>query len=412
MILSAISILSPLLGVIIILFAFIKLWNKEIRTNLKKYTFPLAFFFGTIGYTLRYVNPNDLTRYFEKISKISNSLIETLVNDDQRLYINDILFHFIKIANNDYLLPFIVGFVCYLIVFYVLFDLISNSSRIFKGYEIISLIIFCVGMVPTYSIITNVRCVLAYLIMSFAIYMHSYKKKFNVFTIICYIIPLGLHSSAIIILLLRILSMILKKVSKVAIVFSLFLPSIVDFLHLYVNRIGLGIIGGMLKNAVNKAYYYLYWNEGGWATQIESSISNIFTRITGTIMLLVFIFIILKNSNKKLFKKEMINLPMINYLFFVSVFALGCLSIKTGAFWRFNAIVMLFSPVIIVQALENEYISKKSVNYIYIYGYIVFAINLVYQFRNIDLITSTVKLITTSGLEIIYHLLRSIAKIL
>ena len=412
MILSVISILSPFLSIIIIFLELIKSWNKEIKTNLKRYIFPLAFFFGTVGYTLRYINENDLTRYFEKISNISRTLIETLANDDQRLYINDILFHFIKIANNDYLLPFIVGFTCYLIVFYVLFDLISNSSRTFKGYEIISLMVFCIGMVPTFSIITNVRCVLAYVIMSFAIYLHCYKKKLNIVTVICYVVPLGLHSSAIIVLILRILSMLLKKISKIAIIFSLFLPSIVDILHLYVNRIGFGIIGEMIKNAINKAYYYLYWNEGGWATQIESSISNIFTRVTGTIMLLVFIFIILKNSNKKLSKNGMINLPMINYLFFVSIFALGCLSIKTGAFWRFNAIVMLFSPVIIVQALENEFISKKGINYIYIYGYMVFAINLIYQFRNIDLITSAVKLFTTSGVEIIYYMVSSILKIL
>ena len=67
--------------------------------------------------------------------------------------------------------------------------------------------------------------------MSFAIYRNTIKKKMDIFTLFMYIIPLGLHSSAIILLLIRILSVIFKKLSKLTIIIAIMLPTIIDFAH-------------------------------------------------------------------------------------------------------------------------------------------------------------------------------------
>ena len=415
MVISLITLISPILGILMITLNIIKSWNKEIdKGKIKKYIFPLAIIFGIFGYSMRFFTENDLTRYFSQLTKYSNqSLNHIILSDTEALYTRDVLFYFVSKTGLDYILPFIVGFITYFIVFYILFDMIKNSELNFTGYEVFMLILLCAGFTPAYSVITNIRCVFAYVIMSFAIYRNTIKKKMDIFTLFMYIIPLGLHSSAIILLLIRILSVIFKKLSKLTIIIAIMLPTIIDFAHNYVNNINLGFVGSLLKNAINKAYFYLYWNEGGWATQVENSISNYFTKITGTIMICYIIYILLfskkiKKGRENSSNNNYLNLPMINYLYYVSIFALGCLSIKTGAFWRFNAVVMMFSPVILIQIFNYNIKLKNNIGYLYFFIFLVFLANMVFQIRNINFIDTFLNFIKTNGLEIIYYLLKGL----
>ena len=417
MIVSIITIISPLLGLLIICLDVVKKWNKEIEPyKVKKLIFPLAFICGAIGYSMRFNMQNDLTRYFSQLIEFTNvPFKEIIINDLDGLFTRDALFFYVAKTNNEYILSFLVGFLSYFVVFYILFDMIRNSEIKFKGYEIIFMSVLCVGFVPLVNIITNVRCVLAYLIMSLGVYRNCVKNKFDVLTIILYIIPLGLHSSAIILLAIRIISILLKKFSKISIIIAISLPTLINFTHDFANRINFGFIGLMLKNAINKAYYYLYWNEGGWASQIESSISNYFTRITGTIMIcsIILMLFFLNNNDKEKNKKiQYLELPMVNYLYYVSVFALGCLTIKTGAFWRFSAVIIMLSPVVFIQMIEKNNILRKKMKYMYIFGIAVSLVNIIYQIRNVNFIQTTINVITTSGFEILLYIIKGLIRII
>ena len=91
-------------------------------------------------------------------------------------------------------------------MFYVLFDMIERSNRKFKVSEVFMLAIISIGIISPYSIIGNVRCVLAYVLISFAIYRDLVQKKRNILTLLLFFLPIYLHSSAIIVVLIRFVS--------------------------------------------------------------------------------------------------------------------------------------------------------------------------------------------------------------
>ena len=418
MILSLVSLISPIMGMLVILCIVIKNWNNTEHKNLKKYVFPLGMFFGTFGYSMTHrisETQDDLLRYFDMIKNLYNSKLNLIIkNDSDMLYTKDFLFFFVNRTGNMHILPFIVGFIIYSIVFYVLFDMISKSQKKFKTYEIILLGLISIGMISAYSIIGNIRCVFSYVLVSFAVYRELVQKKKNILTLLLYIISLGLHSSTIIIIMIRILSSLLKKFEKSAIFIALLLPQIINFAHEYIVKFSFGTIGKMITNAIDKAYYYLYWNEGGWATAVQNSLNDKVNRISGTIFLITIIILINKikiESNDEKKNKKLIEIPMISYLYFVSLFALGCLTIKTGAFWRFEAIVVLFSPVILINAFKYQKNYKKTFTIFSLIGVTMFLINLIYQYRNLDSINTIINLSLTSGIKIFCELAKGIMRI-
>lgn len=417
MMLSLISLISPIMGLLVIICIVIKNWNNTEHKNLKKYVFPLGMLFGTFGYSIAYLTAgakDDLQRYFDYMEKIKEFGLDIVLKlDTDKLYTQDILFYFVNKTGNPHILPFIVGIIIYSIVFYILFDMIKTSKRKFKTSEIILLSLISVGMISAYGIIRNVRCVLSYVLISFAVYRELVQNKRNIITLLLYILPLGLHTSTIIIVLIRIMSSLLKHFKKWSIIIALLLPQIINFSYAHLRNIGFGAIGNMMKTVINKAYYYLYWTEGGWATAIQNSINDKIIRISGTIFLIIIIIIInIVKKDEEETKTKIIDFPMISYLYFISLFALGCLSIKTGAFWRFEAIVVLFSPVIFITALNLNEKFRKHFTLISIFGTFMFSINLIYQIRNLDATATVFNLITTSGLKILFELIRGLINII
>lgn len=420
MILSIITVICPIFGLLIILLDIFSKWKSDKCKNLKRYVFPLALIFGMFGYNMAFKSgdTNDLLRYFDTISNMVNMSLKNIIAlDFDMLYTKDILFYFVSRTGNPHVLPFIVGIIIYAIVFYVLFDMVERSKREFKISEIFMLGIISIGILAPYSVIGNVRCVFSYVLISFAIYRDLVQKKRNLLTLLLYIVPIGLHTSAIIILFIRIVSFLFKKVSKISILIAVMLPTLIEIAHTFVNKFNFGLLGSIVTNAINKAYSYLYWTEGGWATAVENSISSKFNKITGTVFLISIIISIIflhKNNTKKNEKDisksrfKLIEQPMVSFLYFVSIFALGCLTIKTGAFWRFEAIVVLFSPVIFIKMLEYNENSKKIFHLFFVFSMLIFAINIVFQIRNLDAMRTLINYISTSGLKVLYELLKGI----
>ena len=409
MVISMITFIFPIVGLMLILCILIKNWNCDISSNLKKYVFPFGFIFGSLGYSMEFGDKiNDLTRYFDIVASLKDfSLNYILTNDRELLYTKDIIFYFVSRTNELHILPFITGFIVYTITFYVLFDIVKKSNRKFKTKELFMLILISIGIITPYSIIVNVRCVLSYTIIIFAIYRELIQKKRNIVTLMLYILPIGLHSSAIIIIIIRLISILFKKFKKISIAIALFLPTLIDIIYNYVGYLNIGIIGTIITNAINKAYAYLHWTEGGWATEIESSVSNIFQRTTGSIFLITIIILIIY-INRKRAKKDNGKYQMINFLYFMSIFALGCLWIKTGAFWRFETMVVLFSPIVFVTALEENEKFRNIFIKIFVLVFLVFLVNLVYQARNMDILITVMNFIKLSGIKILYEFLYGI----
>ncbi len=410
---TAISLLSPALALLIILCLCIKNWKNEVSGKLKRLVIPFGMIFGTFGYSFRFFSTsNDLLSYFVQVDAMKQyNFGEVMARSTDGLYIQDSLFYFVSRCGNDYILPFIVGFVIYAIAFYVLFDMIERSKRKYRVWEVALLALIMIGILAPYTIILNTRCVLSYVLIALAVYRDLIQKKKNIWTLLLYIIPVGLHSSAIVIIAIRLLSMLLQKFEKakwVILSFVLLFPTIVDFLYANVAGLLSGPVGSILTSAINKAHYYLHWTSGGWATQIESSVSSNLIKVFGTIFLILILILLFKKAyvDESKSQKSLYSEPMIGFLFLMAVFALGCLNIKTGAFWRFEAVVVLFSPVILVQAIDKKVMSKRYFHVLSIYAAALLAYNIVYQIKNLNATETVMNFLRTPGLKIMYELLK------
>ena len=406
-----VSILSPALAALMLLVFCLKNYKNNISTDLRKYSVLMGVIFGTFGYSMRIASQSgDLITYFSQIDNYSSvGFIESIVSDSDGLFLRGGLFSFVGRTGNNYVLPFIVGFVIYTIVFYVLFDLVRRSKREFTFGELFWLSIIVIGILAPYSIIGNVRCVLSYVLVSFAVYRDTVQKKRNLATFLLYLLPIGLHSTATVVVIIRILSIVVERFERIKWVLLsviLLFPYIVDFFYEHISSISNFFLSDVVVGAVNKAYSYLHWTSGGWATQVESSISSKLVKIFGTIFIVLMLYILLKKTPKKdLAESSSISRePMVMFLFCVSIFALGCLHIKTGAFWRFESIVVLFSPVILVRALERGYEYKRIFHIVSTYAFILVFYNIAYQISNLDFAETMINFLTTPGVKIIYEL--------
>ena len=96
--------------------------------------------------------------------------------------------------------------------------------------------------------------------------------------------------------------------------------------------------------------------------------------------------------------------PMVSYLYLVGIGALGCLYIVAGAFWRFEAVVVLFSPLIFVPLMEMGIPVFKRAIHLLLGLMIIPLIPNVIEFKMATDITETiVSFFMTTGFEILYY---------
>ena len=393
---SLVTICFPVLGALFLLLAIL----REKRYS-RIYALPFSLIYGVIGYNQFCKYQPDLVRYLAQIEAYNKTdILSILMNDKGMLYTRDIIFYFVARTGEPYVLPFLVGMIVYMIVFYVLFDSIRRYSLLSirggRGYALL-IGMMAVGVPSTFSIISNVRCVLAFVLISFACYREFVERKRNIFTLILYIVPLGLHTAAVVLLLFRILYFMYSKLSRVLICIVFLLPVIINSLYILLRGVnGLGII----KYAVDKAYKYLHWTEGGYADEVYNNISTWIERLYGIPFLIIILVYVLKLQNEKEDGVED-RQEYIKFYYVMIVFALGCLWIKTGAFWRFEALVALFSPTVLVPIVVKGKYNALGMRIYLFSGVIMFVLNAIMFISWVDMKAFVEGILFTSIWEII-----------
>lgn len=395
-------LISPVLSIPLLCIGIYQSRN----TISKWYAVPFALLYGIFGYNYYFIGQPDLFRYFIIVDSLrGQSLWDILQKDTQRLYTKDILFYFVSKTENNYILPFIVGFVCYLIIFYVFFDVVNRCKLVFKtkcGTHIFMIGLTMVSITPPTGVISNVRCVFAFLLISFAAYREWVQKKKNFFTLLLYIIAIGMHTSAVLLVIIRILTPFLKRFKEMLIGVAVLFPTIITFIYKGIKINDTNILG----RAIEKMWFYLNWTEGGWADEIENSISNKLTRIYGTFFL-ILVILLYRECKKRNY--ILVNENMHDYLFIVVVLSLGSLYIKTGVFWRLEAVVVFFCPLILMPIAMN---ASKHYMYILYTLYVSACMMFILQVIRISRGTVMQKVITgyisTSTLKIIGEILHGV----
>ncbi len=398
---------SPLFSVPILCLA---LYNSRhsISTG---YAVPFAMLFGAIGYNLNTIGEGDLTRYYMMIDRLQGQKLSYIfANDTDRLYVRDVLFYFVSKTGNNRILAYIVGFCCYLIIFYIFFDTVKRykvSSRSNCNLHIFLIGLLIMSIINVFSVVGNVRCVFSYILITYAAYRDWIQKKKNLLTILLYVIPIGLHVSTIIILLIRICVIFINKFSKLFFTVAILLPLLIRTAYEMTISLNINnIIFYFIRNAIIKANHFLNWTSGGWADEIENSISDKIERPFGVFFLLIIIILYFICKREKSMRKDEV---MCDYIYIVAVVSLGCLSIKTGAFWRFESIVVFFCPSILIPiAMRGNKLCNNLLKILYSSAVIMFVYNVLRFVRNIVMDEFIWGLINTSTFKVVWEMIKGI----
>lgn len=374
----------PLLGIIVLCYILSKTCKIK-----NAYAFPIGILFGVFGYSMVPIGETDLTRYYETVSGMEgHSLATVLQNDFENLYTKDILFYLVSRTGDENILAFIVGTLAYGIMFYICFSAMGYYDDISKK-DRANIILLMISIISPYMIIGNIRNVLAFEIIFLGYYLSKVKKVSKWITVVLWIIASGLHVSAIILIIVALLLPLLNKFGKIILLVSILLPVLIEQIKQIIDGIATNnFIIEIIRNAVNKAYYYLNWTDGGWADEVSNSLSDRLNRVYGVIFLIIiigFVFYLMKEYRAK--GTNMLSPAMkdcIGFLFIVAVLALGCTAIKTGAFWRFEAIVVVFSPLILLPLLKtNNKFIKYGKTFLYLTSVGMFILNGIIMYRNL-----------------------------
>ncbi len=412
--LSILTFIYPLCSVIFL--PIILLFKKPSKAFLKKVVAPIAFVTSALGYSFVPIGEPDLIRYYQQIEKMRYIPFLTVIKADKDfLYTRDAIFWIIAQIGCPQLLAYFVGFTFYWIAYYILVDQINRSKKQFTSIEIAMLFLIPLGTVPLFSIISNVRCVLAFALILFASYRDLVQNKKNFLTYAFYILPVGLHTAAIIFLALRFIQSIVKYIKFSFLIGVAAFSWVITFAYDIVNKFASNnFLFKIISSAVKKAYNYLLWNEGGWATAVETSTFNVVNRIYGTLFI-IFSFLLLfqYNRNRTIhkspnFTSNIFSYPMVRILFLVGIAAIGCLNIKTGAFWRFAAIFTVFSPIFLIPILESDMsIFKQQFIGLSISVLLITAAYLIRQVHSLNIEKTVYNFLSASGIKIIYDCIKA-----
>lgn len=411
---AIITFLYPAFGAIVVPVLALMNYRHGCTKEMKWLFISLVFVMAALGYSMG--EWGDLERYHQQLMMMETFDLSTIFQfDEDRLYVADALLYFVSQTGNMQVLNYIIGFIVYGIAFYVLFDRVSRSPESFSMGRVIELAVIIVGIVPFFNIIANVRCVTAYVIILFAAYRELVQKKKNILTYLLYILPIGLHVSAIIILLLRFIQIVAKRLGRGIILIAIFMPALIDFFYQYSSLFSGNLVGDFITNAISRAYAYLYWTDTGFAAEIQDNLTDKLTRIYGTffIGLITLALLFAKRKSIQILHKDIFLEPMIAYLYVMGACTLGCLYIVTGAFWRFEAAVVLFSPIVLIPLLE---LKDKFINLwfklLFSSGLFMLLMNFIYMYRNMDVAGMAKKFALTTGIEVIYYVLNGVFSIL
>ena len=356
--LSGAVFLYPILGIAFslayLIYKTLTSWREPFYPSPVKDALLCGLIGGALGYNMLGAWASDITVYFIQITDyFVNEIPYVLARDADFLYTRDLLFAWAAYARDIHLVPFVVGFSVYAIAFYVLFDQIRRIDRPIAYWKIVLLGVVMVYVVGIFLVINNTRNVFAFVLITFAVYREIVQKKWNFFTILLYILPLGLHTAALVLLFVRFIAVPVRRMRWLFLSFVFLMPLFVEFVYTYVGILGaLGGLGEFIARLLIKAYIYLNWTEGGFASQVVQTNAYHVQRYYGAFILCIFLLLMFVNRRSECFVRVK-NSIMTVYLYIVIVMALASLGIVTGAFWRFEALVLLFCPVFLLPCLAE-----------------------------------------------------------
>lgn len=337
---------APMIG----LYAFIGISHNPV--NWRRY-FP--FFILTVfvlSYTYNPPHEMDLTRYFDAVKECAaiNSLEAFLKYGNDGLIVRNLFFWIIGKLGDVHLLPAVSTAVVYGVSGYITCDT-ASEYRITK--LIPSLFLFQLLMLPLVSILSNVRNIFSFSLISLAAYFDLIKGQRTIKVILLYILPCGIHISAVLLVILRFLVPVIKRKKMIAVGAAFFILPVINWAYNIVSTyIPHGNIGIFVKAAITKAYDYsdniLSDYERTLLTGIYPNLQKFFMMSFALLLLALALYYLKYVCTSERWEKYSV------YCFLICLMTLSCNIFTAPNYWRFYCATVITSPVIMVPLIKER----------------------------------------------------------
>ena len=334
------------------------------KKHQKVYIVCISLAFGSIAYGYQARSLTDIVRYWEMVEEYMSrniSLAEAFQSgfygsdSVETLWLVNVFLWLSSKIQDQRIIPALSTFFVYYISMSMTCRVCEDTGIDRK--QMVFYILFILVALNLYAITNNVRNVLAFLMVSYGAFYDVYLHKRNIGVWMLYILPIFIHTSAIIFLILRLFIRPIRKLKIAGMVVVIFLYPVLEALNsLAKNMTGsLAIIGG----AIMKAYRYFTDTSSEWGLEVQASGSEKVFKIIYIAIALIFCVLWILTERKKakdsIFctseKKAGLCL-MNNYTFFIGLMAVACSPMLRPEYWRFSATAIAMGGGIFVRTKQ------------------------------------------------------------
>lgn len=338
------------------------------RTHWKNYAFCMAFAFSAAAYCYETTGDSDIVRYFEYVRSLQNVNFLDALNygtygaDGEALYLVNAFFWFAATINDPHIVPMVSVFFVYYLSLRIYCDIGQDFN--IKNHDMIWGLIFVLMGLNFYSIVNNIRNVLAFVICGYAVYLDCYKEKRNIGTLLLYVIPIFIHSSVCILIIFRLVLRLAGKMKIAGTVLSLTIIPILDILQYLFQSVDGGILK-YLKKAISMAYNYFHDNSAiEWGLEVQASGSEkLFKICYVAIMIIACISIIIVIRNIRNEGKTKGLKKYYTFVFYTGLMGISCTPVLVPIYWRFSATMIALGSSLfpISLTLRGKYVIVRQV---------------------------------------------------
>lgn len=364
------SLVPPLL---ILTTAFLWIDPVHWRRYLPMYTL----IFALLAYSYVPGTNSDLVRYFEMLDNYKMvSLREAFENTSSSLYVMVFLMWAISKTGCYGLMPMLTTGTVYGVSAYITCDFAEQKGQC---KMIPALMLMQFFFLPLINIINNVRNVLAFSLVVLAVYRDIIKRRRNLMTIVLYVIPIFMHTSGIILVLLRFASPYVKRFKELFLAGVFFISGLISFA---MNHISLFAWSNLLTRVIQKSSGYASdeYLDTEWGARVANSLYYRLYYLTAMIFALLVILLYFrflkypgtaeintaertvaagtarrhgKKRENAVRRARACETIFFGYVFLIAITVLGCSVFNAPHYWRFAVALTLPLGAIIILVRER-----------------------------------------------------------
>lgn len=342
------------------------------KKNWKLHIVSVSLFFAWMSYCYHPQSDTDLTRYFEYVESLADySFVEAVTHSyggQVTLYVFNFFGWLAMQIQDKHFLPAISTFIVYYVGLYITCS-VGEAENIDIKY-VRRYILFILCAIDWYDVANNLRNIMAFCFVSLAVFRDVYQKKRNVTTILCYILPVFVHPTAILIVLLRFVLMATVRLKIFLSVSVVLVYPVINFLYEVVRpRISVSFINYIII----KMYNYFYDSGSEWGMIVSRSRFYKVNRIVFISFVAAFCILAIvyyKNNyqiEKKVCKRKNGLFEYQQFAFLIGLLTVSSSQTLMAVYTRFVPVLVISGGIIFLPCAQKSlkpFSMKLCLNYI------------------------------------------------